>query len=381
MKKKIIIAAVCALGVWTILGVSYDFSQAPDKKESISDESAAMMVVVDKAKKRAAEISQKEALSHLCLSEGIELGKILQQTYPKLTAEQLKPDILRQGITDAITKTQNPVYPEKGYAYTLAATHVVAAKVGSPAPEPQGLSPEEQQLFDESKALSATISEDEAFTYLCYTLGSLAAEVLSRQIPLCSLDDLDLQAFVRGLTSTLKGEKLPIFDDKAECMAHGFALAWLIDARSAETGKRNQETGQAYLTANAAKEDVTTTASGLQYRVITPGTGPVYNKETHGEAPLCTITYEGRRANGSVFDSTGNTPVTFPIDKVVPGFSEALKMMPIGAEWEISIPPDLGYGATAPTAIGPNATLIFTVKLLSITPQPSHQNTRNPATN
>lgn len=380
MKKKIIIAAVCALGVWTILGISYDFSQAPEKKESISDESAAMMSVVDKAKKRAAEISQKAALSHLCLSEGIELGKILQQTYPKLTPEQLKLDVLQQGIADAITKTQNPAYQEKGYAYTLAATRVVAATVGSPAPAPQGLSPEEQKLFDESKALSATISEDEAFTHLCYTLGSLAAEVLSRQIPLCTLDDLDLQAFVQGLTATLKGEKLPIFDDKAECMAHGFALAWLIDARSAEIGKRNQEAGQAYLTVNAAKEGVTTTPSGLQYRIISPGTGPVYNKETHGEAPTCTITYEGRRVDGSVFDATGDTPVTFPIDKVVPGFSEALKMMPIGAEWEISIPSELGYAATAPTAIGPNATLIFTVRLLGITPQTSPQNTPNPAT-
>lgn len=371
MKKKIIIAAVCALGVWTLLSVSYNFSQSPKTQEKTSEESAAMMVIVDKAKKRAAEISQKAALSHLCLSEGIELGKILQQTYPKLQPEQLKLDLLQQGITDAVTKTQNPTRTSKGYAYTMAATRIVANKLGAPVDEPKGLPPEEQKLLDEAKAISTQISEEEAFEHLSYTLGTLAAEVLTRQIPLCTLEDLDVKAFTQGLTSTLKGEKLPIFEDKAECMAHGFALAWLIDARSAEIGKRNQEAGQAYLTANGAKEGVTTTPSGLQYRVITPGTGPSYNKETDGETPNCTITYEGRKVDGTIFDTTRNTPVTFPIDKVIPGFSEALKMMPTGAEWEISIPSELAYGSTAPTVIGPNATLIFTIKLLSITPQTS----------
>lgn len=384
MKKKIIIAAICALGVWTVLDVTYRFSQtenqAPGNKENISDESAAMMAVVDKAKKRAADISQKAALSHLCLSEGVELGNILRQTYPNIKPGNLSPDIIRQGLTDTISKTTNPDYPRKDYAYTLAATRIVSSKLGAPLPPQKNLSPDDQKLFEEVQRLSTEISEDEAFRHFCYTLGTLAAEVIARQIPLCTAEDIDTASFITGLTAALNGEKPPIFADKAESMAHGFALAWLIDARNTEVSKRNREAGRTYLAANSAKEGVTTTPSGLQYRIISPGTGPVYSKEAYGESPTCTITYEGRRVDGTIFDTTGDTPVTFPIDKVVPGFSEALKAMPIGAEWEISIPAELGYGSAAPTAIGPDATLIFTVKLLSITPQQPPATPPAPAT-
>ena len=126
----------------------------------------------------------------------------------------------------------------------------------------------------------------------------------------------------------------------------------------------NLKEGQEFLAANKLKSGVTELPSGLQYEVITQGTGPKptqYNKVT--------CHYHGTLINGTVFDSSvqRGKPADFPLNQVIKGWTEGLQLMPTGSKWRFFIPPHLGYGdrQVGPT-IGPNSTLIFEVELLGI---------------
>lgn len=129
-------------------------------------------------------------------------------------------------------------------------------------------------------------------------------------------------------------------------------------------GEKNKAEGTAFLAANGAKEGVITTASGLQYKVLVEGKGPIPKPsdtvETH---------YRGTLIDGKEFDSSykrGQT-ATFPVLRVIKGWTEALLMMKVGSKWQLFIPSDLAYGPTGAGAdIGPNATLIFDIELVSI---------------
>ena len=92
-----------------------------------------------------------------------------------------------------------------------------------------------------------------------------------------------------------------------------------------------------------------------------------YDAKKHGSAAECSVIYEGRLLDGTVFDAT-ETPVPMPINRVVPGFAEALKLMPVGSTYEVYIPAELGYGEQGPGIIGNNATLIFKLTLTDIQP-------------
>lgn len=129
---------------------------------------------------------------------------------------------------------------------------------------------------------------------------------------------------------------------------------------------KNKADGQAFLEANKSKEGVKTTASGLQYKVITEGTGP---KPTPNDTVVCN--YRGTLIDGKEFDSSykRGEAATFPIGGVIKGWTEALQLMPVGSKWQLFIPSDLAYGERGAGAeIGPNSTLIFEVELISIKP-------------
>jgi len=132
-------------------------------------------------------------------------------------------------------------------------------------------------------------------------------------------------------------------------------------------GKRSEEnaaSNQKFLTENAAREGVTTTASGLQYEVLTPGTGA-----QPGPTSRVTVHYEGSLINGKVFDSSykRGQPATFGVHQVIPGWTEAMQLMQEGAKWRLTIPSELGYGARgAGGSIPPNAVLVFDVELISV---------------
>ena len=122
--------------------------------------------------------------------------------------------------------------------------------------------------------------------------------------------------------------------------------------------------GQVFLEKNGAREEVTTTASGLQYEVLKAGDGP-----SPAETDEVTVHYHGTLINGKVFDSSveRGQPASFPVNRVIAGWVEALQLMKVGDKWKLFIPSDLAYGPRgAGNDIGPNATLIFEVELLGI---------------
>src|SRR5262249_48357535 len=147
------------------------------------------------------------------------------------------------------------------------------------------------------------------------------------------------------------------------------ALNSLNDARAEERGKlaeTNLAAAKAYLAENGKKAGVTTTPSGLEYEVLVAGTGP---KPTLSDT--VTTHYTGTLVNGTLLDSSfeRGQPATFPVNGVIPGWVEALQLMPAGSKWRIVIPPELAYKERgAGNRIGPNEALIFEVELLSINP-------------
>ena len=131
-----------------------------------------------------------------------------------------------------------------------------------------------------------------------------------------------------------------------------------------ERASENRSRGEAFLAANAKKEGVVALASGLQYRVLAEGSG-----EPPGADDSVTIHYRGTRINGSEFYSTygQEQPPTFALDGVIPGWAEGLRLMRPGSRYELFVPPELAYGDSGSgTEIGPGATLVFEVELLSV---------------
>jgi FKBP-type peptidyl-prolyl cis-trans isomerase FklB len=127
---------------------------------------------------------------------------------------------------------------------------------------------------------------------------------------------------------------------------------------------KNKEAGEAFLAANKKKTGVVTLADGLQYKILTEGTG---QKPTASDS--VTVNYAGTLIDGTEFDSSykRGEPITFPVNGVIAGWTEALKLMPVGSTWELYIPSELAYGKYgAGPQIGPNAVLIFKVELLDI---------------
>ncbi len=150
----------------------------------------------------------------------------------------------------------------------------------------------------------------------------------------------------------------------AFALAGALVLAGCGDQAGAPHYDLTPESNQKFLADNAVLKDVRTTASGLQYRVITAGHG----KKVASPTDVVTVTYKGWTIDGHVFDRTqhGQT-ASFPAGALIPGWVEALKLMRAGDEWQLVIPPELAYGAEGAGAdIPPNQTLVFNMQLISV---------------
>jgi FKBP-type peptidyl-prolyl cis-trans isomerase FklB len=180
--------------------------------------------------------------------------------------------------------------------------------------------------------------------------------------------DVDPAILLRGLKDALAGGKTLMTDDeaKAAMVALQADLRKKQDAKMAIAGDANKKEGDAFLAENKTKEGVITLPSGLQYKILKEGTGP---KPTAKDSVVCN--YKGTLLDNTEFDSSykRGQPATFPVGQVIKGWTEVLQLMPVGSKWEVFVPSDLAYGArgAGPGApIGPNATLIFEIELLSI---------------
>lgn len=181
--------------------------------------------------------------------------------------------------------------------------------------------------------------------------------------------DINSDILLRGMKDALAGNK-PLLTDE-ETQATLTALQNDVHKHQQELHEeeatKNSKAGQDFLETNKAKPGVVTLPSGLQYKVITQGSGP---KPTATDVVVCN--YKGTLVDGTEFDSSykRGKPATFPVGQVIKGWTEALQLMPVGSKWELAIPPSLGYGEKGAGPIGPDQTLLFEVELMSIQPKP-----------
>jgi FKBP-type peptidyl-prolyl cis-trans isomerase FklB len=175
--------------------------------------------------------------------------------------------------------------------------------------------------------------------------------------------DTDFDSLARGVRDGIAGTAL--MDDKQieETMS---TFEQEMRSRRTASGAKNQSEGAAFLADNGKRPAVKTTASGLQYEILSAGDGP---------KPKATdrvrVHYKGSLINGTEFDSSyeRGEPAVFPANRVIPGWTEALQLMTVGSKWKLFIPAALGYGEQgAGAAIPPHSTLIFEVELLGIEP-------------
>ena len=211
------------------------------------------------------------------------------------------------------------------------------------------------------------VDEDDARKAFSYFIGYRFGQEVSAGASTLSIDDFDKDAFFDALEDSLAGKQPSM--DQAEIEAGMNAFVMAMQQREKVKAEANMAAGKAYQEEFAKGEGVTRTSTGLLYRVVTPSEGAKYSPETDGPGALCNVTYEGKLIDGTVFDKS-EQPIEMPIDRVVPGFSEALQLMPVGSTWEVCIPSELAYGPQGPAAIGNNSTLVFTITLHGISKAP-----------
>jgi FKBP-type peptidyl-prolyl cis-trans isomerase FklB len=178
--------------------------------------------------------------------------------------------------------------------------------------------------------------------------------------------DLDPNIVAEGMKDTLSGAKPALTEDEVKALLTELQgeLRAKQEAMMQQMSGMNKKEGDAFLAANKGKEGVVALPSGLQYKILTRGSGA---KPTASDTVVCN--YRGTLVNGKEFDSSyrRGQPATFPVGGVIKGWTEALQLMPVGSKWQLFVPSDLAYGERgAGPDIGPGATLIFDVELVSI---------------
>lgn len=194
-----------------------------------------------------------------------------------------------------------------------------------------------------------------------YCLGLETGRNLLRQF-----NDMEIELLKKGFEDAIANNNPKLNQDEIQSIMQ--ALRQQVETQQrqfyAKLSEQNRKEGESYMETNKANDGVVTLKSGLQYKVLTPGTGP---KPT--PADVVSVHYRGSFINGTIFDSSyeRGKPQVFPLNRVIPGWSEALQLMHVGDKWQIVVPHYLAYGeAGFGNEIGPNTTLIFEMELLGI---------------
>ncbi|MFO7615909.1 MAG: FKBP-type peptidyl-prolyl cis-trans isomerase [Bacteroidales bacterium] len=189
-----------------------------------------------------------------------------------------------------------------------------------------------------------------------YALGVNIASAIIEQ----GFEDLNLTILAKAFQDIYGKDKPLITNEESNGILQEYFMSL-----AGKAGEANLIEGQAFLEKNGKKNGVVTTASGLQYEVITQGTGPKPTAES-----VVKVHYHGTLMDGTVFDSSVDRgqPVEFPLNGVIRGWTEGVQLMPVGSKYKLYIPSDLGYGADVPPGgpIEPNTVLIFEVELIDI---------------
>ncbi len=208
-------------------------------------------------------------------------------------------------------------------------------------------------VSDADASKDSEVNLDSANSKISYALGAQQIEGLIQQQ---LIEYLDFEAYVAGFEAAFKGDSLKVSFEEA------FAL---LQQEKSKPFLKNKELGDQFLAENGQREEVTTLPSGLQYEVITAGTGP-----KPGLNDQFVAHYTGSLIDGTVFDSSveRGEPLTYMVNQVVPGWTEALQLMSVGSKWKIYLPSELAYGETGTPGgpIEPYSALIFEMELLDI---------------
>lgn len=211
-------------------------------------------------------------------------------------------------------------------------------------------------------SLSSAVAQDQPALdtekkKISYAVGRNIGESI-----LASGIEIDLEVFTASVKEAMIGAPGRLTDaEKAEV---GAAIQKQQQDHNAKVTGENKSKGQAFLAANAKKDGVKVLSSGLQYKVVTAGSG-----KTPSSSDSVTVNYRGTLIDGTEFDSSykRGQPATFPVNGVIKGWTEALQLMKEGSKWQLFIPSDLAYGERGAGAnIGPHATLIFDVELIKV---------------
>jgi FKBP-type peptidyl-prolyl cis-trans isomerase len=170
--------------------------------------------------------------------------------------------------------------------------------------------------------------------------------------------DIDYDTYMKALKDAASGGKTLLTEEQVR----ETLMAWQTELRT-KTLEKNKTDGETFLAENKKKPGITTTASGLQYKIETKGTGKI---PTTNDTVVCH--YRGTLVNGEEFDSSykRSEPTSFPVTGVIKGWTEALLMMPVGSKWKLFIPSEIAYGERGRPSIPPNSTLLFDIELVSI---------------
>jgi FKBP-type peptidyl-prolyl cis-trans isomerase FklB len=242
----------------------------------------------------------------------------------------------------------------------------------TPAAKPQAAPAAKTRRAPAAKSpapLALTTQKDK----FSYALGMNLGTSLKKQSVV-----VDPNILARGLKDALAGGKTALTEEQARAtlMEVQTEMRKKQQEEMQAAGEASKKEGTAFLAANKSKDGVVTLPSGLQYKILTQGTGP---KPTSSDSVVCN--YRGTLINGTEFDSSykRGEPATFPVSGVIKGWTEALQLMPMGSKWQLFVPSDLAYGERSPAPeIGPDSTLIFEVELLSIQNKSAEQTPQAP---
>lgn len=214
---------------------------------------------------------------------------------------------------------------------------------------------------EKTASVETQIKLDNQTNKASYSIGIQMGSQISQVKDLINQD-----ALILGFKDSLAEKDPQLTPEEMQTTMQAFqkSLAEVQKAKQEKLASSGKADGDTFLAANKTKEGVVTTESGLQYKILTAGTGAI------PKATDTVIThYTGTTIDGKVFDSSykRNAPATFPVNGVIKGWTEALQLMKVGSKWQLFIPSELAYGARGAGAnIGPNQTLIFDIELLEI---------------
>jgi FKBP-type peptidyl-prolyl cis-trans isomerase FklB len=249
-------------------------------------------------------------------------------------------------------QAQSP--PSPGTAAKPAAAPPATAQAGSAAAPEGKKAAGAKAPSKEGSANMKTPAPANSKSQGSYSLGVSMGDQLHRAG--LTSDSVAVERVAQGLRDALSGKAKMTQDDQEH-------IATLVRAVRATAGESNHAAARAFLAENGKKKDVVTTASGLQYKVLTPGDGA-----SPKPTDQVTVNYRGTLLDGTEFDSSykRGQPATFPVNGVIPAWQEALVLMKPGAKWQLFVPPSLAYDLDSPPSIPPGSMLVFDVELLRV---------------